>query len=242
MILTERARHEATTTVHAAAGAEVTLDEVLVLGRAREAAGALRSTLAVRVDDAPVLLTSIDTSLPAWSGPAGVDGAAVVANRLRLGTAMHPGRRGRAARRRAAPARTRVPAGRRHGRRRQRRPRRSLDARPCPTDRRHAMRRASRSRAGNKRAIDATRAAPSLPSLPGDPRRMQTLTSPTWRGVELMSLGKTSRWALAVIAAFALLVSACGDDSSDESGGSGDGRARRPRAPASTATPSSSAS
>ena len=85
MILTERARHEATTTVHAAAGADVTLDEVLVLGRAGEATGTLRSTLAVRVDDAPVLLTSIDTSLPAWSGPAGVDGAAVVANRLRLG-------------------------------------------------------------------------------------------------------------------------------------------------------------
>ena len=85
VILTERARHEANTTVHAAAGADVTLDEVLVLGRAREATGTLRSTLAVRVDDAPVLLTSIDTSLPAWSGPAGVDGAAVVANRLRLG-------------------------------------------------------------------------------------------------------------------------------------------------------------
>ena len=39
VILTERARHEATTTVHAAAGADVTLDEVLVLGRAREARG-----------------------------------------------------------------------------------------------------------------------------------------------------------------------------------------------------------
>jgi urease accessory protein len=84
VILTERARHEASTTVHAAAGADVTLDEVLVLGRAREAAGTLRSTLAVHVDDVPVLLTSIDTSLPAWSGPAGVDGAAVVASRLRL--------------------------------------------------------------------------------------------------------------------------------------------------------------
>ena len=101
MILTERARHEATTTVHAAAGADVTLDEVLVLGRAREAAGALRSTLAVRVDDAPVLLTSIDTSLPAWSGPAGVDGAAVVANRLRLGDGDAPAVAAHAARRAA---------------------------------------------------------------------------------------------------------------------------------------------
>lgn len=85
VILTGRACHEATTTVHAAAGADVRLDEVLVLGRAREAAGALRSALAVRVDDVPVLLTSIDTSVPAWSGPAGVDGASVVAHRLRLG-------------------------------------------------------------------------------------------------------------------------------------------------------------
>lgn len=85
LILTERARHAATTTVHAAAGADVTLDEVLVLGRAGEATGTIRSTLAVRVDDAPVLLTSLDTSLPGWAGPAGVHGAAVVANRLRLG-------------------------------------------------------------------------------------------------------------------------------------------------------------
>jgi urease accessory protein len=90
VILTERARHEATTTVHAAATAEVTLDEVLVLGRAREAAGALRATLAVRVDETPVLLTSIDTSTPAWSGPAGVDGAEVVAHRLRLGAVGPP--------------------------------------------------------------------------------------------------------------------------------------------------------
>jgi len=85
VILTERARHAATTTVHAAAGADVTIDEVLVLGRAGEVTGTIRSTLAARVDDAPVLLTSIDTSLPAWSGPAGVHGATVVANRLRLG-------------------------------------------------------------------------------------------------------------------------------------------------------------
>ena len=61
-----------------------------------EATGALRSTLAVRIDDAPVLLTSIDTSLPAWSGPAGVNGAAVVANRLRLGDGDAPACRGHA--------------------------------------------------------------------------------------------------------------------------------------------------
>ncbi|MDP1819552.1 MAG: urease accessory protein UreD [Acidimicrobiales bacterium] len=90
VILTERARHEATTTVHAAGGADVRLDEVLVLGRAGEATGALRSTLAVRIDDAPALLTSIDTSLPAWSGPAGVGNCSVIAHRLRVGPEKDP--------------------------------------------------------------------------------------------------------------------------------------------------------
>lgn len=89
VILTERARHDATTTVHAAAGADVTVDETLVLGRAHEAVGGLRSTLSVRVDDTPVLTTSIDTTLPGWSGPAGVDGASVVVNRLRLAPPDH---------------------------------------------------------------------------------------------------------------------------------------------------------
>jgi len=84
VILTERARHETNTTVHAAGGANVTLDEVLVLGRTGEALGSFRSTLGVQIDDTAVLLTSTDTSSPAWSGPAGVAGAAVVANRLRL--------------------------------------------------------------------------------------------------------------------------------------------------------------
>jgi urease accessory protein len=85
VILTAQAHHVATTAVHAATGADVTIDEVLVLGRARETAGTLRSTLAVQKDDAPALLTSIDTSLPAWSGPGGLDGASVVGTRLRLG-------------------------------------------------------------------------------------------------------------------------------------------------------------
>lgn len=93
VILTAAARHEATTTVHAAAGAEVTLDEVLVLGRAGEDGGALHSTLAAQIDDVAVLRTSIDTSLPRWSGPAGTDGASVVANRLRLGGSVTPGAR-----------------------------------------------------------------------------------------------------------------------------------------------------
>ena len=41
--------------------------------------------LAVQVDESPVLCTSIDTSRPGWSGPAGVDGLSVVGHRLRVG-------------------------------------------------------------------------------------------------------------------------------------------------------------
>lgn len=87
VILTAAARHELTTTVHVASGADVTLDEVLVLGRSNEAGGALRSTLGVDIDGVPTLRTSFDTSLPGWSGPAGVGGASVVANRLRIADA-----------------------------------------------------------------------------------------------------------------------------------------------------------
>lgn len=87
VIVTGRARHHATTLVDAAASASVLLDEIVVLGRAGETAGAFASSLDVRVDDNAVLLTSIDSSVPGWSGPGGVDGAKVVANRLRLGGA-----------------------------------------------------------------------------------------------------------------------------------------------------------
>jgi urease accessory protein len=85
VILTERARHEAITTIHAEAGARLVFDDVLVLGRSGESAGDLRSTMDVRVDGAPTTLTSFDTSLPGWSGPAGVDGAKVIATRVLLG-------------------------------------------------------------------------------------------------------------------------------------------------------------
>ena len=85
VIVTGRARHDAITTVHASTGASVTLDEVLVLGRAGEDPGTLRTTLDVRIGDTPTLLTSLDTSIAGWSGPAGVDGAPVVASRLHLG-------------------------------------------------------------------------------------------------------------------------------------------------------------
>lgn len=90
VILTQDARHLATTTVHAAEGARLTLDEVLVLGRSRERAGDLRSTLSVAVGGHERLLTSIDTSLPGWAGPAGTDGARVLGQRLAVGALMDP--------------------------------------------------------------------------------------------------------------------------------------------------------
>jgi urease accessory protein len=87
VILTGRACHQSTTTVRAATGADVTLDEIVVLGRGDETGGALRATVEASIDDTAVVCTSMDTSLPGWSGPAGIDGASVIANRLRLGAA-----------------------------------------------------------------------------------------------------------------------------------------------------------
>ncbi|WP_436794686.1 urease accessory protein UreD [Actinospongicola halichondriae] len=87
VILTAHARHTTTTTVHAQRGAHVVVDEVVVLGRTGETTGAFRSTLDVRLDDAPVLLTSVDSAIPGWSGPAGAGGKDVVASRLHIGDA-----------------------------------------------------------------------------------------------------------------------------------------------------------
>lgn len=84
-ILTQRARHRSTTTVNVAGGAELLLDEVVVMGRVGEPAGTVCSTLSLNLDDSPILITSFDTSLPGWAGPAGTNGASVVANRLRFG-------------------------------------------------------------------------------------------------------------------------------------------------------------
>jgi urease accessory protein len=84
VILTEHARHAATTTVAAEPDSVVRLDDVIVLGRSGEPAGAIRSTLSARIGGEPVLLTSTDTSLPGWSGPGGTGGARVLANRLHL--------------------------------------------------------------------------------------------------------------------------------------------------------------
>lgn len=103
-ILTARANHRASTTVVAAPDAEVSLDEVLVLGREGEHGGTIRSTLAATVGDEPSLLTSLDNSVPGWAGPGGAGRAGVIAHRLQLGPDLGPvpppadlGHRGRAA-------------------------------------------------------------------------------------------------------------------------------------------------
>lgn len=85
VIVTEHARHAVTTTVSAEPDSVVSLDDVVVLGRSGERAGAISSTLSARIGDEPVLLTSTDTSLPGWCGPGGTGGARVLANRLYLG-------------------------------------------------------------------------------------------------------------------------------------------------------------
>jgi urease accessory protein len=91
VIVTERARHRALTTVHAAADAVVCLDEVMVLGRSAEACGSIRTALRVEVDGAPRLRTSFDSTLPGWDGPGGTAGARISATRLLLGRDVDAG-------------------------------------------------------------------------------------------------------------------------------------------------------
>jgi len=85
VIVTERARHRAVTTVHAAADAVVCLDDVTVLGRSGERCGSISSSLRVDVDGEARLRTSFDSTLPGWDGPGGTHGARVSATRLVLG-------------------------------------------------------------------------------------------------------------------------------------------------------------
>lgn len=90
VILTGRARHRATTTVQAATDSRLVLDETVVLGRRGERGGHWRTTLDVRVGGQPRVLTSLDSALPGFDGPGGVDGAGVVNQRLVLGDTVQP--------------------------------------------------------------------------------------------------------------------------------------------------------
>lgn len=82
IIVTERARHMASTVIDVADGGAVLADELLMLGRLDERPGALRTSLELRRDGAPVALTGVDTELPGWDGPGGTDGAKVVGTRV----------------------------------------------------------------------------------------------------------------------------------------------------------------
>jgi urease accessory protein len=82
IIVTERARHMASTVIDVADGGAVLADELLMLGRLDERPGAMRTSLELRRDGAPVALTGVDTGLPGWDGPGGTDGAKVVGTRV----------------------------------------------------------------------------------------------------------------------------------------------------------------
>lgn len=82
VIVSARARHRSTLIVDVAAGGTLLTDELVVLGRSGEDAGAYLSVTDVRRDGEPISLTSFDTGTPGWSGPGGTAGAKVVGTRL----------------------------------------------------------------------------------------------------------------------------------------------------------------
>lgn len=82
IIVTERARHVASTVIDVADGGAVLADELLMLGRLDERPGAMRTSLELRRDGVPFALTGVDTELPGWDGPGGTGGAKVVGTRV----------------------------------------------------------------------------------------------------------------------------------------------------------------
>lgn len=84
VIVTARARHRGLLVADVASGGRLLADELVVLGRSDEAAGAFAATTDLRRDGTPVSLTSFDTAVPGWSGPGGTDGAKVIGNRVVL--------------------------------------------------------------------------------------------------------------------------------------------------------------
>jgi len=86
VIVTARARHRSVLVADVAVDGSLLADEVVVLGRSEEAAGAFASETDLRAAGASVCLTAFDTTVPGWSGPGGTDGAKVIGTRLALGT------------------------------------------------------------------------------------------------------------------------------------------------------------
>ncbi len=85
VIVTARARHQATLVADVQRGGTLLADEVVVFGRSREEAGPYRSTTDLRLDGEPICLSSFDTATPGWSGPGGAAGATVVGTRVLIG-------------------------------------------------------------------------------------------------------------------------------------------------------------
>lgn len=82
VIVTARARHRSFLVADVDAGGTLVVDDLVVLGRSDEEAGAFRSTTEVRREGIPLSLTSFDTATPGWSGPGGTAGAKVIGTRL----------------------------------------------------------------------------------------------------------------------------------------------------------------
>ena len=85
VIVTARARHRSTLVADVGVGGSLVADEVVVLGRSDEVAGAFASVTDLRRDGRPISLTSFDTATPGWAGPGGTGGAKVVGTRVVVG-------------------------------------------------------------------------------------------------------------------------------------------------------------
>lgn len=86
-VVTDGALWDVRVRLDVAAGATATVVEQLVLGRAGQRGGGVASSLDVRVDGRPLLVTTtrLDGADPALSGPGGTAGASSVGTVLRAG-------------------------------------------------------------------------------------------------------------------------------------------------------------
>lgn len=91
VIVTARARHRATLVADVATGGTLVADEIVVFGRSDEEAGPYVAETDLRLDGAPICLSSFDTATPGWSGPGGTAGAKVVGTRVAIAPTSNHG-------------------------------------------------------------------------------------------------------------------------------------------------------
>lgn len=84
VIVTARAQHRSVLVADVGVGGTLLADDLVVLGRSAETAGAFVSSTELRHGGTPISLTSFDTGLPGWDGPGGTNGAKVVGTRILL--------------------------------------------------------------------------------------------------------------------------------------------------------------